>query len=765
MNNKFFVRTALTIALASAYSYAPVAFAETSTAAAVAPSGRSVQNWHSVAVNSTTSRFVISLDTALATVPPSFRGPDGTYIAIDLPSTSLATGAKQASDTTTQTLVEGIRWAEAGGRTRIVLNVPKGTAHKVSLEGNNVVVTLSSKTDAATPEATKPIMGIAPSAAALSLAASVSPSSSIAGVKPAADVKDTRPASTQSTVALLRDIDYKKVGSANGQLNLDLSDPSIKVRVFREGTNLVVDLPNTALPRNLAKRTRVDQLDTPIQAISPSSSRDGATRILLEARGGWDYTFTQNGSSIALNIIKVSDDYRVGGKKVFTGKKLTLSFQQIEIRTVLQILAEFTGLNIVASDSVSGTTTLRLNDVPWDHALDVVLNSGNLDMRRSGNVITVAPKKEIMEKERQDREERLALEATEPTVTETFQINYHSAEDIKKLLETTNTTSGSSVTAGGTLDSKMLPIRLRADKRSNQLFATGTSAQLDETRDVIRSVDVPGRQVTIEAKIVEISDSFAKNIGVKFGFNSSKSIAQVGQANLMLGSNIDANMGNFGTTSSTSSSSTSAGSSSVPLSVSLPAANINGITPGSFAFTLFNNSLTRFLNLEVSALEADGKAKTVSSPHVVTADNEEAVIKQGTEIPYQQASSSGATSIAFKTAAMVLKVTPQITPNGKVSLKLDVNKDSVGQNTSAGPAIDTKSISTKVLVDNGGTIVIGGIFIQDEQNAVDKIPLLGDLPGVGHAFRSTQKQTTKKELVIMITPRVIDSSGAGGPAQ
>lgn len=749
MTTKLFVRTALAIALAGTYAGAPAAFAQTT--ASVASVSHKVQDWRTEAVSATTSRFVITLDKPLSAVPANFRGPGGSYVAIDLPSTAMASGVKTVSADKDAPHVTGTRWAESNKRSRLVLNTVKGTTHVVTLEGNDVIVTLKSEKADVTPAPTTSVAAGVVAAPATNSYAVITPAATEA--KPVRAVLPDAPAG-----ALLRDVDYKKTGVANGVLTLDLSDPSVKVRVYREGTNLIVDLPNTTLPRNLAKRTRIEQLDTPVLAISPSSSRDGATRLLLEARGGWDYTFAQNGSTITINIIKISDDYRVGGKKVFTGEKMEFSFQNVEVRTLLQVLAVHTGLNVVVSDSVTGSITLHLKDVPWDHALDVVLSTKNLDMRRTGNVITVAPKEEMMKKEKQDRDERLAAEAAEPTITETFQINYHSAEDIKKLLEagSASTTSGGASSNGS--EGRVPPIKLRADKRTNQLFATGTPAQLDDTRDVIRSVDVAGRQVAIEAKIIEVSDSFAKNIGVKFGFNNGGSrLGRLGDINGTIGSTIPTNVS--GVTGGL------ADMSDLPMSVSLPAASINGANPGTFAFTLFNKGLTRFLNLEVSALEADGKAKTVSSPRVVTADNEEATIKQGTEIPYQQASSSGATTISFKTAAMVLKVTPQITPNGKVSLKLDVNKDSVGQNTTSGPAIDTKAISTKVLVDNGGTIVIGGIFITDEVGTENKVPLLGDLPVVGNAFKNNGKTTTKKELIIMVTPRVIDSSGSTGPAQ
>jgi type IV pilus assembly protein PilQ len=699
MSNNTFVRTALALALAVAYGFAPGAALAAPATTAVSTATNQVKSWSTYKDSTGATVLSIVLQKPYLGSVPTFIGPSGEYVSIDLPNVALGELARVASSFDMAGAAKSVRWASSADRSRLVVNVAKGATYQTKIVGSTVLVTFTEPTVAG------PLASGAPSA--------------IVPLVPAA-----------AGTAAVRDMGYKKLGGSNGEFTLELSDPGVKVRVYREGSNLALDLPNTALPRNLSKVVHYEALDTPIQAVTASSSHDGSTHVVLSARGGWDYTFAQNGKTLAITVIKVSDDYRVGGRKIFTGKKMSLSVQSLDVRAVLLTFADFTGLNVIASDTITGSMTLRLNEVPWDQALDLILSTRNLDMRRSGNVMWIAPKKEILEKETQDLAERKAQELAEPVVNETFQINYAKATAIKTLLE--NGDAGSKTGISDTV----APATIRVDDRSNQLFVKASSARLEEIRAIIVSVDVPVRQVSIEAKIIEVSDSFEKNLGINLGYSDKGSTGIVG----------------FGTQMSPS------------FSVNLPATPGNG-NPGTFGFNLFNSSLTRVLNLQLQALEADGQAKTVSSPHVVTTDNIEAVVSQGTQIPYLQSSSSGAATVAFKDATMSLKVKPQITPNGKVSLEVSVNKDSVGSNTAAGPAIDTKQVHTNVLVDNGGTIVIGGIFIEGELNNVNKIPFLGDIPFLGNAFKNVNKSTSRKELVIMITPRVIDSTGTAPAAQ
>lgn len=731
----------------------------------------SVQSWTSVVepdgATTLAIRFASKFDGNMA----NFSGPNGDYIAFDFPNYTVGDLARNMG--VAQGIVKGVRFVETGKRLRAIVQIERGAQHKAFVQDGVLIVRLSN--NPAVPLEAKPVT--IPTVASVKLPATTTPPvvsmppaaapatprvaapTPISSATPAAPrnleagPNVSQPLAVQPSVSgliSLRDIEYKKTGTDAGQLLLDLSDAGVKVKVYREGMNLAVELPNTSLPRNLTKRLRVDNMETPVVAISPSIPREGFTKLILEMRGGWDYTFAQNNNSISIDIFKIGDDYKVGGKKVFTGKKISLSFQQIDVRTVLQILAEFTGLNIIASDTVRGDITLRLNEVPWDQAMDIILSSRDLDMRRNGQVVWIAPRTELAARERLELSDRKALEGLEPQISETFQLHYQKAEELSKLLAPANTAAapGAPGAPGATAQPRGV---IRFDARTNQLFVRDTADRMEEIRRMIKQVDIPVRQVTIEAKIVEVSDTFAKNIGVKFGLDGA-TLNLGGGNKLLLGSTVAGNSSMFGANAGGS------GTASPSLNVNLPGSGINGASPGSFAFTLFNSSLTKFLNLEVNALEADGKAKTISSPRVVTSDGKEAIISQGTEIPYLQASSSGAANVAFKPATMELRVVPKITPDGRVTLELDVKKDSVGQNTSAGPAIDTKKVQTAVLVENGGTIVIGGIFTVTDTNVENKVPVLGDIPILGNAFKNKSKEISKKEMVIMITPRVIEQS-------
>ena len=752
MIRKPFITSLLCAACATLF--APATSVQANPVASAAAASNSVQSWTSATEPDGATTLAIKFEKAFDGNMASFTGPNGDYITFDFPGYVVGEMARNVG--IAQGLVKSVRFVETGKRLRAIVQIEKGANHKAFVQDGLLIVRLSNNPSIpleAKPVIIPPMANVAlpsqtaapvvsmPSQQGIS-ASTVRASAPTVTAAPQANLNagPSTTVVTQTAVsgngALLRDIEYKKTGNDMGQLNLDLSN-SVKVKIYREGSNLAIELPDTAIPRNLLKRLRVENMDTPVVAITPQSPREGFTKLLVEIRGGWDYTFVQNSGAISVDIFKIGDDYKVGGKKVFNGKKLTLSFQQIDVRTVLQILAEFTGMNIIASDTVQGNITLRLNEVPWDQALDIILSSRNLDMRRNGQVLWIAPRAEIAEKEKQEFSDRKALEGLKPMVTETFQLNYQKALDIQVLLAPA-AQSGAPTTEKGSI---------KVDPRTNQIFVRDTTDRVEEIRQIIKKVDIPVRQVTIEAKIVEVNDSFTKNVGVKFGLDGAT--LRAGSAGgLMLGSSAAANAAFIGGVTPASPS----------LNVNLPGSGINGASAGSFAFTIFNSSLTRLLNLEVSALEADGKAKTVSSPRVVTSDGKEASIEQGVEIPYLQASSSGAANVSFKKASMSLKVVPQITPDGRVNLELQVNKDGVGQNTSAGPAINTKQVKTGVLVENGGTIVIGGIFEVSDSTTVNKVPVLGDIPVVGNAFKNNSKEVVKREMVIMITPRIIESS-------
>ncbi len=437
-------------------------------------------------------------------------------------------------------------------------------------------------------------------------------------------------------------------------------------------------------------------------------------------------------------------------RKGFVGEKLSLNFQNVEVRSVLQVLADFTGLNIITSDSVSGNLTLRLKDVPWDQALDIILRSKGLDLRKEGNVVWIAPRDELATREKLALESRSQITDLEPTQTESFQLNYHKASDVQALL---NGGGAGGAAGAGAASSRILSKRGSAavDARSNQLFVQDVPSKLEDVRRLIRTLDIPVRQVMIESRIVEASDTFGRNLGVKLGYQENNSSGGQGRNGPQFGADL-LNTGQLNNIPSTPGAATL-----IPggLQVNMPAAGIGGVAAGAFSAMLFNQSRSRLLALELTALQADGKGKIISSPRVITSNQTEATIEQGTEIPYQQASSSGATSVSFKKATLSLKVKPQITPDDNVIMKLNINKDSRGADTTAGPAIDTKQVTTEVLVENGGTLVIGGIYTQDERSTTTKIPVLGDLPYVGFLFKQNNKSDDRRELLVFITPKII----------
>jgi type IV pilus assembly protein PilQ len=521
--------------------------------------------------------------------------------------------------------------------------------------------------------------------------------------------------------------------------------------------------------------------------------------MLVEARGAWEHSAYQTDNQFVLEVRPVrADPNRLVQGSGYGGERLSLNFQNIEVRSLLQVVADFTNFNVVTSDSVTGSLTLRLKDVPWDQALDIILQSKGLGVRKSGNVLLVAPKEELNAKDQAELEARNKLADLEPLRTQSFQLNYTKAETLARALGGgSGGGGGSSATAGGSgtglsgaqgstrgaaglglgsaggsggsqAVARILSPRgsVIAEVRTNQLFVTDIASKLEQVQALIAKVDVPVRQVLIEARIVEADDTFGRALGVKLGGNDLRGLQggvpgyAVGGGNyLTFGNNYSSLVTQTGqgiASGQGGSSQSGSGTFSDPAFVSLPANTTTiGTAAATFALSLFSPSANRFLNLELSALEAEGKGKIVSSPRVIVADQDTALIEQGEELPFQNATSSGATAVSFKKANLKLEVVPQITPEGNVILDVAVNKDSVGRTTPSGFAIDTKHAKTKVMVQNGGTVVIGGIYIQSEKNEVNKVPLLGDVPYLGHLFKNTARTVNKTELLIFITPKIV----------
>jgi len=652
----------------------------------------------------------IDLTEALTAVPAGFTIQTPARIALDFPGVGNSMGRS-----TVDLNLGNLRSAnvvQAGERTRVVLNLKASTAYTAQIQGKSLLITL------------EPVSVAAPSPIA-------------APVFAENRNRDTLP---------LKDIDFRRGTDAAGRIVVDLANNQVGVDIRQQGQTLVVEFLKTALPEGLRRRLDVSDFGTPVQSVTTSQLGD-KVRMVVEPKGSWEHSAYQSDNQFVLEVRQQKvDESKLSRGPGYTGEKLSLNFQNIETRSLLQVIADFTNFNIVTSDSVSGAVTLRLKDVPWDQALDIILQAKGLGMRKTGNVLLIAPKDELAAKDKLDLESRNAIQTLESVRTQAFQINYAKAAEI-----------GTQITAGGTGPNSARILSNRgsaiAEARTNQLFVTDIPSKLEQVQSFIAKIDIPVRQVLIEARIVEASDTFGKSLGVRLG---GRPISVNGHSNSMFGPTYIAP--SFSSTSPPilgQNIGTTAGDF-----INLPGIGQNGFQPGTFAISLFESSLTRFINLEISAMEADGKGKIVSSPRIVTADQVKALIEQGTELPYQQATSSGATSIAFRKANLKLEVTPQITPEGNIILNVDVNKDSVGRSTTNGFAIDTKHIQTQVLVENGGTVVIGGIFEQNEREDVTKVPLLGDIPGVGNLFKTRTRTANKSELLVFISPKMISNGAA-----
>ncbi|MEI7444620.1 MAG: AMIN domain-containing protein [Burkholderiales bacterium] len=694
---------------------------------------------------STTVR--IQMKNAPAAVPPSFTVANPPRLALDFADTANAVPTQPIEFA--QGEARSVNVVQAASRTRVVMNLRRPVTHSATIDGKTVVVTL------------EPISGVTVSA--------VAPPSTQAFV-----FNKPEGASSQS----LRDIDFRRGKDGEGRVVVELSNPQTGVDVRQQGQTIVVDFLKTRLPENLRRRLDVADFGTPVRAVRTTQNGDNV-RMVIEPTGLWEHNAYQSDTQFVVEVKSFKEDPSKliqGTRGGYRGDRLSLNFQNVDVRALLQVIADFTNLNIVVRDSVAGSITLRLKDVPWDQALDIVLQSKNLDMRKNGNVILVAPREELATQEKIELESKQQISEIEPSRLETFQLNYQKAESVARMLgddkQRVLSKSGSAV----------------PDIRTNKVFVRDTSSRLEEVRRIIQQLDVPVRQVLIEARIVEADDRFSRNLGVKLGFNDIRStvyrtgstidpvtgtptainIPVYGAGTPLLGSGaystVAGNLQGVADLSSQLGSGLS-GQSAQGLGqatalnntnfVNLPASGISGVNAASFAVSLFGSSLTRFVNLEISALEAEQRGKVVSSPRVLTSDQGKAIIEQGTELPYQTATSSGATSVTFRKANLKLEVVPQITPEGNVIMKVQVNRDAVGQLTPAGFAIDTRSVNTEVLVENGGTVVIGGIYEQFERTRVNKVPVLGDIPYLGNLFKNRSRTSDRTELLVFLTPRVV----------
>lgn len=651
----------------------------------------------------------LTLERPLTQPPASFSVANPARIAFDFPATANATGRN------VQEIEEGdLRSAnivQVGDRTRVVLNMLRMAPYDTKVDGNYVTIALT------------PVRR--------------DPSEMTPADRPFASFASASASSDEGGKAI-RDVNFRRGADGEGRIIVELSNPDTGIDIRQQGGSLIVDFLGTNLPASLRKKSDVTDFATPVTQMTAQQQGANA-RLVVRPNGLWEHNAYQSDNQFVLEVKRVLEDPKKliqGGGDKYQGEKLSLNFQNIDVRSVLQVIADFTNFNIITSESVQGSLTLRLKDVPWDQALDIILQSKGLDKRKHGNVIWIAPRDEIAAREKLELESKQQIGDLEPLKTESFQINYHEAKAIFDFLKDKDQTVLSK--RGSVI----------VDERSNKVFVTDVSNRLEDLRRLITEIDVPPRQVLIEARIVEASKGFARDLGVRLGADTSgKALGFVGGSRLAVsGSVVDTGFHTGQTASSTFLGDT--------LMLNMPASPSTG-TPAQIGFTLFNSAMTRFLNLELSALEVDERGRVISSPRVLTANQVEAIMEQGTEIPYQSATSSGATSVQFRKAVLSLKVRPNITPDGRIQLFVDVNKDQPGQVVPGGVAIDTKHVKTEVLVENGGTVVIGGVYEETERNQVDRVPVLGEIPVLGALFRNTQNVSERSELLIFITPRVV----------
>jgi type IV pilus assembly protein PilQ len=660
----------------------------------------------------------ISLKNPVTKPPVGFSITSPARIALDFSDTINATGASAQNIGLGE--VRNVNVVQAGERSRLVFNLKRPSSYATAIDGNSVVVTIDG-TGGGVTAVNSSGMPVAAGAAA--------------------------PLVRQP----IRDIDFRRGANGEGRIVIDLPNNQIGVDVRQQGQTILVDFQKAELPEALRRRLDVTDFGTPVRTIITSTQGENV-RMVIEPTGLWEHSAYQSDSQLVIEVKPIREDPNklTQGTQGYRGEKLSLNFQNVEVRAVLQVIADFTGLNIITSDTVGGNLTLRLKDVPWDQALDIVMQAKGLDMRKNGNVLWIAPKDELLTKEKLELEQRSQIAELEPLRTETFQLNYQKADAFKTVFGLGTAGSKNSIlSARGSASS---------EPRTNQLFITDTPSKLQEVRRLILLTDVPTRQVLIEARIVEASDTFSKNLGAKLGFLDLRTARGGTTGYALNGNNSVAVTGTYlGVGEQTGQAVVTPGSYIPnPQFVNLPAGGLNGLPAASIAVSLFSAAANRFLNLELSALEADGKGKIVSSPRVVTADQQPALIEQGEEIPYQQATSSGATAVTFKKANLKLEVTPQITPDANIILVVDVTKDSRGAAAAGNFAINTKHVKTNVQVENGGTVVLGGIYTQTETESVTKVPFFGDIPLLGYLFKTTSRTNDKTELLIFITPKIMN---------
>ncbi|MEJ2060803.1 MAG: type IV pilus secretin PilQ [Gammaproteobacteria bacterium] len=638
--------------------------------------------------------------------PLSFSIDNPARIALDFSDTQLKLKAR--SKQIGVGLAQSVNTAEAKGRTRVVISLTSMVNYQTSVAGNQVTIHIPGSHTTSLASSTAAAGGVFEQTAGTS-----APGASLRAVK---------------------NIDFRRGPNGDGRVIITLSDPNTPVDLKDLKGKIRLSLKGTEVSKALQRRLDVTDFATPVEYVD-TYSKDGNTEIIIQAHGKYEQLAYQTDNVFTVDIKPVQEQVAgVVKKQEFTGQKLSLNFQDIPVRSVLQLMADFTGLNVVVSDSVKGNLTLRLKNVPWDQALDIILKTKGLAMRKNGNVILIAPQEEIAAREKLELEAQKQKSELAPLVTEYIQVNYARAQDLADLLKKQK---NSLLSPRG---------NVTVDPRTNTLLVQDTAEKISQIRALVNRLDVPVRQVLIESRVVIASDNFSRELGVRFGVtnNTSRTSPVTGNASITSGNlNATTNVINGETIGAPDR-----------YNVNLPVSN----PAGSIGLALTKLPLGSLLELELSAAQAEDRAEVVSSPRVITSNQTPARIESGVEIPYQQASSSGATNVSFKKAVLSLDVTPNITPDERVFMDLKVNKDSVGTIYAGVPSIDTRAINTQVLVDNGQTVVLGGIYETAKNNTVNRVPFFGDLPLIGYLFRNSVKKNDKSELLIFVTPKILNNS-------
>jgi len=767
------------LACVVALTFAGVPAQSVEMAAPAAPTQNGIESLEHTTLENGKIVLKIGMKQPLPAVPAGFTLNNPPRIALDFPETANALGKN--SYEVGENALRNLNIVQAGSRTRVVFNLTKPAAYETRLDGKYLLVTVQ---NAHVPSAITNV------------------------TQRFAETKIDAP-----QPHILKVVDFRRGSNGEGRIVVDLSDTNTEIDIRTQGKNLVVDFLNTTVPRSLERRLNVVDFATPVQTVE-TLAQGNNTRMTIEPKGLWEYSAYQADRQFIIDVKSVVEDPNKlvqSGKPGYAGEKLSLNFQNVEVRAVLQIIMDFTGLNIVTSDSVTGSLTLRLKDVPWDQALDIILNARGLDKRKNGNVIWIAPRDELALKEKLELEARNQIADLEPLQTEYYQLNYLRADHVKNILTGVVGTAadkeekvkcqarfdegqgisaaGGAVAAGGGAGGttpQILSKRGSAtyELKKNVLIVNDVPSKHQEIRKVLSVIDVPAKQVVIESRIVLVDDRFSKQLGVRFGVQSyarsggtalgvsqnitnSQALAisrsTLGPVNMGYGATTTVSADGVATTTLLRSSNIGSGSSrnagAADSNVNLPVAN----AAGALGLTLMNIASGNLVNLELSAMEADNRGKVVASPRVMTSNQRPAFIVQAVEVPnITPGTGNSLATFSYRQVGICLLVNPQILNNDTIVLDVEVNKDTLGEKLSFSGydnfLVDARKIKTQVLLNNGETAVLGGIFEQETHNDVEKVPLLGDIPLLGNLFKTTSRKDDKKELLIFITPKILSDN-------